>query len=214
MKNTLKKVMTRAWEIKKENTNNLFSLCLGMAWAEAHSEIVRVENMIKEYGITLDIDGSRIYLGNVRQSDAKTIELIKNNKSAIVDLLKSKKAAEDAKCEARQAKVNAIEGLSEIKNAISAWNKYHREFNRRMENEYLSSSLPAVPQANVAELKTQYPKANAFLMAESYSFANNSTKANAGKKALEAIISGKSYKKAIATMEREWSEYAEANMWN
>lgn len=34
MKETLRKVMKRAWEIKKENVKNIFSICLKMAWAE------------------------------------------------------------------------------------------------------------------------------------------------------------------------------------
>ena len=34
MKETLKKVMKRAWEIKKQNVKNIFSICLKMAWAE------------------------------------------------------------------------------------------------------------------------------------------------------------------------------------
>lgn len=32
------KIMKRAWEIKKEDSRNLFSLCLKMAWAEAKEE--------------------------------------------------------------------------------------------------------------------------------------------------------------------------------
>lgn len=35
MKYNMKEIMTRAWEIKRENTENMFSLCLKMAWAEA-----------------------------------------------------------------------------------------------------------------------------------------------------------------------------------
>lgn len=31
----LKNIMKRAWEIKKQDSQNLFSLCLKMAWAEA-----------------------------------------------------------------------------------------------------------------------------------------------------------------------------------
>lgn len=38
MKYDLKKIMKRAWEIKKENSRNIFSLCLKMAWAEAKEE--------------------------------------------------------------------------------------------------------------------------------------------------------------------------------
>ena len=40
MKNfNLSKIMTRAWKIKKENTNNIFGECLKMAWAEAKAPV-------------------------------------------------------------------------------------------------------------------------------------------------------------------------------
>ena len=38
MKYDLRKIMKRAWEIKKENSRNIFSLCLKMAWGEAKEE--------------------------------------------------------------------------------------------------------------------------------------------------------------------------------
>ena len=38
MKYDLRKIMKRAWEIKKENSKNIFSLCLKMAWEEAKKE--------------------------------------------------------------------------------------------------------------------------------------------------------------------------------
>ncbi len=38
----LRKIMKRAWLIKKENTANIFSLCLKMAWAEAKAESERL----------------------------------------------------------------------------------------------------------------------------------------------------------------------------
>ena len=38
MKYDLKKIMSRAWEIKKENSRNIFSLCLKAAWKEAKEE--------------------------------------------------------------------------------------------------------------------------------------------------------------------------------
>ena len=37
-KYNLKKIMKRAWEIKKENKKNLFAMCLKMAWEEAKME--------------------------------------------------------------------------------------------------------------------------------------------------------------------------------
>lgn len=38
MKYDLRKIMRRAWEIKKENSRNIFSLCLKIAWEEAKEE--------------------------------------------------------------------------------------------------------------------------------------------------------------------------------
>ena len=34
----LHRIMRRAWQIKKENERNIFSICLKMAWAEAKEE--------------------------------------------------------------------------------------------------------------------------------------------------------------------------------
>lgn len=38
MKYNLSEIMKRAWTIKRENKNNIFSLCLKMAWGEAKSK--------------------------------------------------------------------------------------------------------------------------------------------------------------------------------
>lgn len=40
MKYNLKVIMKRAWEIKKEDSRNIFSLCLKMAWEEAKTPFV------------------------------------------------------------------------------------------------------------------------------------------------------------------------------
>lgn len=37
MKYDIRKIMKRAWEIKKQDMRNIFSLCLKMAWEEAKS---------------------------------------------------------------------------------------------------------------------------------------------------------------------------------
>ena len=38
MKYNIKQIMSRAWEIKKQDMRNDFELCLRMAWAEAKTE--------------------------------------------------------------------------------------------------------------------------------------------------------------------------------
>lgn len=49
-KYNLSAIMKRAWEIKKENTANIFGICLKMAWAEAKEEKeIVAENVIVEH---------------------------------------------------------------------------------------------------------------------------------------------------------------------
>ncbi len=45
----LKSIMKRAWEIKKEHKDNIFSLCLKMAWTEAKAPASKEE--VKSYEI-------------------------------------------------------------------------------------------------------------------------------------------------------------------
>jgi hypothetical protein len=128
---------------------------------------------------------------------------------AIMDEIKARKE--------REAKVNSIEGLNEIRKAIESEIEYHAAFTRMMENEDQSGNdalLPNLPEVSSKDLKARYPRAAAYIKAESYSLANNYAKAGAGKKALERIINGEDYKKVLADMEAEWSAHCEENMWN
>jgi len=43
----LSQIMKRAWEIKKENTENIFAECLRMAWMEAKKSVA-VEKTLKD----------------------------------------------------------------------------------------------------------------------------------------------------------------------
>ncbi|EOT28578.1 hypothetical protein C805_00099 [Eubacterium sp. 14-2] len=60
----IKKIMKRAWEIKREDSRNIFSLCLKMAWAEFKSPAkkkgrrkMNVQNIKKGFYT----DGNRIF---------------------------------------------------------------------------------------------------------------------------------------------------------
>lgn len=49
MKETLKKVMKRAWEIKREDKRNIFGLCLKMAWEEVKEAANKKVATIKDW---------------------------------------------------------------------------------------------------------------------------------------------------------------------
>lgn len=80
----------------------------------------------------------------------------------------------------RKAKIRAIEGLDELRYA---------------------------PKELEERIKAEYPRAAAYLKAESYSLSENDGKFTAGKKAVDRIINGEDYAAVIADMEKEWSDY-------
>lgn len=65
-----------------------------------------------------------------------------------------------------------------------------------------------------AAVEKKYPRAVAYLKAESYTFSSNYRKSAAGRQAMNEIASGKSYKKALKKMEEEWSKAASEHMWD
>lgn len=123
--------------------------------------------------------------------------------------------AQRAAAAAREAKIAAIEGLKEIKTAIYDRQRYRREFNAMMDDEFNDGArAPKLPTADVDALLAKYPRAAAYIKAENYSYAAHDVKSMSGAKALEKIINGEDYAAALADMEAEWSAYVNEHMWD
>jgi len=116
--------------------------------------------------------------------------------------------------DARQKKIDAIEGLKELEDARNAEESYHYELNRRMEDEQLSGLLPGAPKVSSKDVAAKYPRAAAYLKAYRWTLASHYAKAAAGRKALEAIINGDDYNKALTDMDAEWSAHCQAHVWD
>lgn len=183
-----------------------------------------VIEMIDLYRIQLVPGKSdKIWLLNecmVKKHDA--LEEIRARKPEIIAELMQRKEAEDAETEAykkaiaeREAKLYAIEGLSELMQARSQLEIYREALAAMMDDESNDGAFPPPrPTSNPAELSKQYPRAAAYLKAESYEFASNAVKSAAGKKAEERIINGEDYAAAIRDMETEWADYCTAHIWD
>lgn len=123
--------------------------------------------------------------------------------------------AKAAAAAAREAKIAAIEGLKEIKTAIYDRQRYRREFNAMMDDEFNDGArAPKLPTADIDALMAKYPRAAAYIKAENYSYAEHDVKSAAGKKALDKIINDEDYTAALAEMEAEWSAYCTNHMWD
>ena len=106
----------------------------------------------------------------------------------------------------------AIPGLKELEAAKEEQAAYREAFARAVDSG--DGIYPTKPKSDPAELSAQYPMAAAILRAESYSRAANYHKASAGSKAVERILDGEDWEKAISDMEAEWQEAVSEHMWD
>ena len=99
-----------------------------------------------------------------------------------------------------------VPGLEELRAARAHDEAQRDRFSRSVYSG--SGRLQGNPSSNTAaEVAKKYPRAAAYLHAESWSYASNDVKASLGTAAKNQIASGKSYKSAISEMERKWKKH-------
>ncbi|MGN1101553.1 MAG: hypothetical protein ACI4RG_05120 [Huintestinicola sp.] len=163
---------------------------------------------VRKY-ISLSNDGGIIV--HTKQKDV--ISFIKANAEEIRSILKAEKAAEDEALRIRQQKIDSIEGLKVLKNNISEWEKYSYMINKYISNGALGSA-PSKPEIESSELKKKFPRAAAYIKAESYAYASNAVKSSIGKDALDKIIDGCDYSVVISDMEEKWKNHLNTKDWD
>lgn len=161
------------------------------------------EELIEKYSISLTDDKN---LKLIAKIDTAALVEVKANKPEIVAILIAKKDAAAKSYADYKAKVNAIEGLKEIEALKNEWNRYDAAFNRMMST---GSSVMTVglPSTKTSDMISKYPRAAAYLKAQSWHDGSHFVKSTAGKKAEEKILNGEDYTTAITEMEKEWSDY-------
>lgn len=174
------------------------------------------KEIIRKYHIEDAHDGTiRIGVPRGQKLSSGEMDMIKAAKPEILAYFAAERAAEDARRKAREDKINAIEGLAEIRNAIEAEDAYRRAFDHMMEDEYNDGACPpSKPEVNSAELKKQYPRAAAYIKTENWEYASHYVKSGAGSKAKERIINGEDYIAVLADMETEWSAHCTEHIWD
>lgn len=175
--------------------------------------MMTTEELIKRYGLEVIRDG-RICAHNgdlIKKDDADGE--IRARLDEVREYLKAEKEAAETARKERQAKIDAIEGLKELQKAISDWNEYHYKFNKCLASEF-AARFPQKPESDIDELKAQYPRATAYLIAEGWTYSSNHEKSSIGKRALEKIINNENYEETIKKMKEEWSANCDKHMWD
>lgn len=210
-KYNLSKIMKRAWEFVKK-IGLTISEALKKSWKEEKGmdikEIIERydirfwgENMIRMYNVKL-----------VREDKAE--ETIKNRKPEIMAYLENKEKEEKRAYEERQKKIEAIDGLEEIRKSFEEKNRWTREFNRAFGSEDGFVGMRAKPQDRTKELMEKYPRAAAYVKAYNLSIKTNYELSQIGADALEKIIDGDDYRDVISEMEQRCKEFTERHIWD
>lgn len=145
----------------------------------------------------------------------KAVKLVKAHPAEMQEIKVAMLAEQTEERETAERRRNfraAIPGLKELETAREAQATYREAFARAVDSG--DGIYPAKPKSDPAELSARYPMAVAMLRAESYSCAANYRKASAGRKAVERILDGEDWEKAISDMEAEWQEAVSEHMWD
>ena len=178
---------------------------------------MNTQELIRRYRIALKIDEHGQPTGNlvVYRADKAALAVIKAAKPEIVAALLAQREACLRAEQERQAKIDAIPGLREIKAARADLVNWKLEFDASFDGENGGGvGVRPKPKYDMDALHAKYPRAKAFLDAEDFSASDSDAKAAAGRKALEASINGENYEQAIHTMNSEWSAYCESHLWD
>lgn len=127
---------------------------------------------------------------------------------------KAKKIVDDADALHAQ-QLAGIDGLSELQGAINAWMQYGAGLEAMMDDEYNDGARPPrKPTASITALRATYPRAAAYVDAQTFADADHYAKAAAGRTAMQAILAGEDYTAAMAAMQASWSAYCDAHIWD
>ena len=172
-----------------------------------------IKAIISRYNIRIGGDGTQLAMDKRITKNPEDLAFVKAHKPEIIAFINAEKEAEQKAFAERQAKIKAIEGLEEIRAALADVEAWHSEFEASF-SDVGGLGVRPKPQYDFEAMYAQYPRAAAFLKAESFESASNYAKSSAGRKAKERIINGEDYSKAIEDMEAEWGKHCDAHIWD
>lgn len=175
---------------------------------------MEVKDLIKKYNLQAVKKDGKMMVHTRARVPAKDVAAIKANRNEILkEILDAKEQARKA-YEERQAKINAIPGLSEIKAELEKADDWRRRFNASFETEDGGGwGVGPRPNYDFDAAYKKYPQAHAYLIAEQEAYKDNYELAEIGQKALEKVINGQ-WKEAMEDMEQEQEEFVKRHMWD
>ena len=177
------------------------------------------DELIKTYRIVLDCQwnvktrrneptGRLCVCESLRAKSDGVIDEIKAHKTEIIDILTAEANAKKEAAADRQRRIDAIEGLKEIVEARNKAHEWHVYFIKAMDRG--DSVLRSEPKYDFDAAYQKYPKAAAYLKAQSMANKRNDELSAIGRKAVDGILYG-DWKAALETMDAEQKAFTDAH---
>ena len=175
---------------------------------------MEVKELINKYNLQAVKKDGKMMVHTRARVPAKDVAAIKEHREEILkEILDAKEQARKA-YEERQAKINAIPGLSEIKTELAKAADWRRRFNASFETEDGGGwGVGPRPQYDFEAAYKKHPQAHAYLIAEREAYKSNYELAEIGQRALEKVINGQ-WKEAMDDLKREKDEFADRHAWD
>lgn len=173
------------------------------------------QEMVEKFRI--ELVGENIRIMNEQEArKGNNLSLIRNAKPEIVVFLKEQQKAQwDAlknKAAERQKKIDSIEGLKEIRDAIDDIDKWFAEFEKSFD-DVGGLGVRAKPQYDFDALYAKYPQAKAYLDAEELKLMSNYELSSIGDEAMEMVLNGE-WEKAVTYMQEKRKAFVDEHIWN
>ena len=123
-KEQLKRIMKRAWEIKRQHSKNIFSICLKMAWREEKERMMNMNEIIVPNNqgtmskYTFEVEGVRVNITKVEIQlyDGNWREMRTSNRKGLAGTFKNGRYTAFDRNEFQEDLKKILEERNKIKN--------------------------------------------------------------------------------------------------
>ena len=172
--------------------------------------VEEIRQMIEYYGMSRA--GDKIRMTKHLDETKKNIEAIKAAKPEIMAYWDAEYKAQQEEWKRRQERFLSIPGVREIMAAQRAWEDYHEEFNRAMDEG--NGRVPASPDVSINELVAKFPDGAFAVKVYDETLSHNYEISAYANRAYDALRDGKPVSEVREAYEKEKAAFVERHMWD
>lgn len=176
---------------------------------------MEAKEMIRKYGIKVspnDDSKLAIYI----KPSSSDLEWIKAHKSEIMDALLEEQRKEEADRETRKRNLESIDGLSEYKDAVAKWNKWHDDLEKSFEGENAVGGMGVGPKPrNPKDMIEDHPQLKAYIKVREMAKKSDAELRSIGKQAMNMFeLHADEWQDVMKWVDEQEQKYIDGHKWD